>query len=260
MTLNAQHIQRGVRHKPPRLLIYGTEGIGKSSTAGSAPVPIFIPTEDGLDQIACDSFPVATDLTQVIEALSYLSAEPHEYQTVVIDTLDWLERLIWSQVCEDRSVKTIEDIGYQKGYVFALDFWRQIVDALDRLRNKRGMCVVLLAHCKIEKFEDPESPAYDRYSPRLHKHANALISEWVDAVLFATRKIVTRTEDQGFGQKRTIASGNTRDGGDRILRCVGSPACVAKNRFNLPAELPLSWTELMNQITAGMTGKEMNHG
>jgi hypothetical protein len=255
-----QRILRGVRRLPPRLLIYGTEGVGKSSTAADAPRPIFVPTEDGLGQIDCHAFPLATRFEDVISAMSVLATEEQEYQTVVIDTLDWLERLIWAKVCEDRGVKNIEDIGYQKGYVFALDFWRQVVDALDRLRTERGMCVVLLAHCKIEKFEDPESPAYDRYSPRLHKHANALVTEWVDAVLFATRKIVTRTEDQGFGQKRTIASGNTRDGGERILRCIGSPACVAKNRYNLPAELPLSWNELMNHMATGMTGKETTNG
>ncbi len=257
-----QTILRGVRRLPPRLLIYGTEGIGKSNTAAGAPKPIFVPTEDGLGQIDCHAFPLATCFDDVIAALAALAAEEQDYQTVVIDTLDWLERLIWAKVCADRGVKNIEDIGYQKGYVFALDFWRQIVDGLDRLRNERGMCVVLLAHCKIEKFEDPESPAYDRYSPRLQKHANALVTEWVDAVLFATRKIVTRTEEQGFGQKRTIASGNTRDGGDRILRCVGSPACVAKNRYNLPAECPLSWNDLMNHISAGMNAgsKETANG
>jgi len=255
-----QTIHRGIRHLPPRLLIYGTEGIGKSSTAAEAPMPIFISTEDGLAQIDCHAFPLATSFEDVYSALSALASEEHDYQTVVIDTLDWLERLIWQRICTDRNVKNLEDIGYQKGYVFALDLWRRIVDGLDRLRNERSMCVVLLAHCKIEKFEDPESPAYDRYSPRLHKHANALITEWADAVLFATRKIVTRTEEQGFGQKRTIASGNNRDGGERVLRCVGSPACVAKNRYNLPAELPLSWADLFNHITAGMSaGSKENH-
>jgi hypothetical protein len=76
----------------------------------------------------------------------------------------------------------------------------------------------------VEKFEDPESSPYDRYSPRLHKHAAALVSEWCDAVLFATRKIRTQTEDAGFGRKRTIAHTLGKDGGERVLRCVGSPA------------------------------------
>lgn len=240
-----QKINRGVRRLPPRLLVYGIEGVGKSSTASEAPKPVFIPTEDGLGQIDCHSFELATSFDDVISAMSALATEEHDYQTVVIDTLDWLERLIWAKVCKDRGVKNIEDIGYQKGYVFALDCWRQIIDGLDHLRNERGMCVILLAHAKVEKFEDPESPAYDRYSPRLHKHANAMITEWVDAVLFATMKVHTTIEDAGFGQKRTIAA---KGAADRVLRCVGSPACVAKNRYGLPAELPLSWSELMQAM------------
>jgi hypothetical protein len=111
------------------------------------------------------------------------------------------------------------------------------------------MAVILIAHAKVEKFDDPESNAYDRYSPRLHKHAGGLITEWVDAVLFATRKFRTQTEERGFGRERTIAVGLGADGGERILRCVGSPACTAKNRYGLPAELPLSFAALLAAMT-----------
>jgi len=114
--------------------------------------------------------------------------------------------------------------------------------------------VVLLAHTKVEKFEDPEAPTYDRYSPRLNKHGSALVSEWVDAVLFATRKIITRSEDGSFNRSRTIAAGQGKDGGERILRCIGGPSCIAKNRYDLPAELPLSWPALMAGIV-GQTSK-----
>lgn len=148
-------------------MIYGTEGVGKSTTASQAPSPVFIPTEDGLDQIACDSFPLAKSYGDVMQALSALYAEPHDYQTVVVDSLDWLERLIWDEVCREYGVKSIEKVdgGYSKGYSHALTQWRKVVEGLDALRNQRGMCVILLAHAKVEKFEDPESAAYDRYSP-----------------------------------------------------------------------------------------------
>ncbi len=106
------------------------------------------------------------------------------------------------------------------------------------------MMVVLVAHAKVERFEDPEESAYDRYSPRLNKHAAALISEWVDAVLFATRKIVTRTETGAFNRARAKAAAVGKDGGERVLRCIGGPACIAKNRYRLPAELPLEWDAL----------------
>ena len=96
-----QKIHSGPRHMPPRLMIHGTEGIGKSTTASQAPKPIFIQTEDGLGQIDCDSFPLAGSFGDVVKALSALYADKHDYQTVVIDSLDWLERLIWDDICRE---------------------------------------------------------------------------------------------------------------------------------------------------------------
>ena len=251
-TMNQIH--HGRRHTPPRLLVYGTEGIGKSTLAADAPKPIFIPTEDGLDQIECASFPLATRLADVDAALRTLIQERHEFETVVVDSADWLERLVWDALCEQYGVNSVEKVdgGYGKGYVHALTFWRRLLGDLNALRNQRGMCVILLAHARVEKFEDPEASAYDRYSPRLHKHVTALLTEWADAVLFATRRIITKTEEGGFGRERTIAAGLGKDGGERVLRTVGSPACVAKNRYGLPAELPLSWPALMQALAAGL--------
>jgi hypothetical protein len=247
-----QQIRTGRHPSPPRFVIYGTEGIGKSTTAAQAPNPIFIPTEDGLDQIDCASFPLCANFADVEGALQSLIREPHDFGTVIVDSVDWLERLIWDVLCAQYGVQSIEKVdgGYARGYTHALTHWRKVLDSLNTLRNQRGMCVILLAHAKVEKFEDPEQAAYDRYSPRLHKHATALVTEWADAVLFATRKIITKSEDTGFNRERTIAAGLGKDGGERVLRCVGSPACVAKNRYDLPAELPLSWAALM-QAMAG---------
>jgi len=251
MTL-LERILRGRRPMPPRLMLYGTEGIGKSTFGASSDRPIFIQTEDGLGEIACDKFPLARSFGDVTAALSELYSEKHDYQTVVVDSLDWLERLIWEDVCREFGVKSIEkaDGGYAKGYTHALTQWREILNWLDALRNDRGMVSILIAHAKVEKFEDPESTAYDRYSPRLHKHAGALITEWSDAVLFATRRFRTETEEAGFNRTRTIATAVGADGGERILRTVGGPACIAKNRYGLPAELPLAWPALMAALTA----------
>ena len=170
-----------------------------------------------------------------MSALGALYAEKHEYRTVVIDSLDWLERLIWSDVCTKRSVESIEDIGYAKGYVFALAQWRDVLAGLDALRNERGMSVVLIAHAMIEKFANPETETYDRYVPRLNKHASALVQEWCDEVLFATYQIHTKTTDEGFNRKRTQGIGT----GARILRTCERPAHAAKNRLSLPDEMPL---------------------
>lgn len=236
-------IERGRASRPPRLLLYGVEGIGKSSFASCAPNPVFIQTEDGLDEIDCDKFPLAMSLSDVMGSLAALGTEQHEFQTVCIDSLDWLERLIWDRVCQDFGVKSIEkaDGGYARGYMHALTYWREIVTSLTELRNKHNMAVILIAHSKVEKVDDPLTPSYDRYSPRLHKHAGALLGEWVDAILFAHWKYRTRSEDAGFGRERSIAVPIGANGEDRVLRTVGSPAWVAKNRFNLAPEIALSW-------------------
>ena len=231
-----ENIRKGKTQSPPRILIYGCEGIGKSSFGASAPAPIFVPTEDGLDQIDCESFPLSETFEQFISYLTALVQEEHQYRSVIIDSLDWLERLIWSHVCAVYGVKSIEKVenGFGKGYVIALTYWRQVIDLLRILRDEKGMIVILLAHAKVENFSDPESTPVSRFSPRIHKAASAMVSEWVDAVLLATREM---------GASRGVK------GGDRILRTIGSPACVAKNRYSLPEVLPLDWEALKSAMT-----------
>ncbi len=245
-----QQIQSGRSYLPPRIMTYGIEGVGKSTLGAATPKPIFIQTEDGLGEIDCDKFPLARSLDDVLSALTELATEPHNYETIVIDSLDWLERLIWDAVCRRESATTIEKVGggYGKGYVLALDYWRKLIERLGVLHRDRQMMIFLIAHAKVEKFEDPEAPSYDRYSPRLHKHAGALITEWCDAVLFATRRFTTRTEDSGFGRQRAIAAAIGAAGGERILRTTGGPACVAKNRYRLKPEIPLSWDAIVGGI------------
>jgi hypothetical protein len=244
-------IEKGKTFKPPRILLVGTEGIGKSTWAASAPKPIFIQTEDGLGSISCDKFPLSKTYADVVANLRALVSEKHDYQTIAIDSVDWLERLVFASVCErdPKGARSIETAfgGFAKGYTQALVEWQEILGLLGALREA-GMAVILIAHAKIERFEDPENPAYDRYSPRLHKHSQALISEWVDAVLFATRRMTIRKEGSGFNE-RAVAAPVGAAGGDRILRTVGGPACFAKNRYDLQPEIPLSWAA----FEAGLT-------
>lgn len=236
-----EHIESGTSLKPQRTLLYGTPGIGKSSWAAAAPKPIFIQTEDGIDNIACDKFPLVTKFSSVMKFLLALDDDDHDYQTIVIDSLDWLERLIWAHVCEERGVENIEDIGYGKGYHFALTLWRDALEALNRLRANKNMQVILVAHSKIEKFENPETDNYDRYAPRLHKLASALVQEWCDNVLFACYRVHTKSTDEGF-KKSAKAVGT----GERMVRTTERPAHMAKNRIGLPDEMLLDYQAFHN--------------
>jgi len=244
MSLLAQ-IQRGRIAAPRRVMLFGVHGIGKSTFGAMSYRPVFIQTEDGLGEIDCEKFPLARSYHNIIQALTELYSEEHPYETVVIDSLDWAERLIWADVCAKRGVENIEDIGYAKGYTFALTQWREVLDGLDGLRSERQMMVVLLAHAKIERFENPETDTYDRYVPRLHKLASAIVQEWCDEVLFAAYRIHTKTRDEGFGRKRAQGIGT----GERIMRTTERPAHIAKNRLNLPDELPLDWNEYAKYLT-----------
>lgn len=239
-------ITKGREAQPPRIMIYGSEGVGKSTFAALAPNPVFVQTEDGLSEIDCSKFPLAKSFDDVVLQLQAVRDERHDYGTVVIDSLDWLERLVWDRVCADYGVKSIEkaDGGYGKGYVHALTYWRQIVSLLNDIRARKGMAVILIAHAAVERFEDPEHAAYDRYTPRLHKKACSLVCEWVDAVLFASRRMRV---DSTTGKAAPVGA----DGGERILRTNGSPACIAKNRFGLPTELPLSWSAFVEALKPG---------
>ena len=239
-------ITKGREAQPPRIMIYGSEGVGKSTFAALAPNPVFVQTEDGLSEIDCSKFPLAKSFDDVVLQLQAVRDEQHDYGTVVIDSLDWLERLVWDRVCADYGVKSIEkaDGGYGKGYVHALTYWRQIVSLLNDIRARKGMAVILIAHAAVERFEDPEHAAYDRYTPRLHKKACSLVCEWVDAVLFASRRMRV---DSTTGKAAPVGA----DGGERIRRTNGSPAGIAKNRFGLPTELPLSWSAFVEALKPG---------
>jgi hypothetical protein len=240
----------GKTQLPPRILLYGIEKIGKSTLAASAPKPIFVPTEDGLGQIDCARFPLATNYEQVTTNLEALLTNEHDYGTVVVDSGDWLERLIYDRTCKASNVTSIELAagGYGKGYTAALAYWREILDMLDACRE-RGMIVIIICHAIVEKFDDPDSVSYDRYSPKLHKKTSGpLLTEWADAVLFATRKIRVAVQKEGM-KSRATATGIGKAGGERVLRCVGGPSCVAGNRYSMPDEIPLTWDDLQTALS-----------
>ena len=198
---------------------------------------MFVLTEDGLGTLDVPHFPLARKFEDVMEALAALYSEPHDFKTVVIDSVDWLEPLIWVRTCQDNGWPSIEEPGYGKGYIAALGPWRDYLEGLNALRNERGMTVIQIAHTEIRRFDSPEHEPYDRYVIKLHARAAALLQEHSDVVLFANYRISTVKADVGFNKKVTRALGS----GERVLYTAERPAFLAKNRFGLPDSLPLSW-------------------
>lgn len=229
--------------KPRRTVVYGTHGIGKSTFASMWPSPVFVPTEDGISDLDVPAFPLCQTVSDAWGAIIALAGDgPHDYKTVVVDSADWLEQLIWKQVCEKRGVKSITDIDFGKGYGEAATIFRSILGALDGCRAA-GMHVVILSHARAVKVEPPGQQAYTRYEPKLQKStgngpsASEILQEWCDELLFCNYRVDVRNEDAGFNRERGIAAGK----GERVIFTQEGPAHLAKNRLRLPPELPLDF-------------------
>lgn len=256
MAISIATLRRGPLVRPPRVVLMGTEGVGKSTWANTAPNPVFIQTEDGLDALDINArFDLATKYDDVFDALLALANEEHSFKTVVVDTADWLEHLIHKHVALENKVDAIEKIPYGKGYKFAMEMWRDMVAALDLLRNDRGMIVIILAHVKIKRFEDPTADAYDRYLLDLHDSAAALLTEWCDILGFASHAIATKTTDAGFNRKVTRGTSS----GERILHLEERAGFVAKNRYGLPPSISFpkanGWQVLETAMNTALNAK-----
>jgi hypothetical protein len=231
--------------RPRRVLLYGTHGIGKTTLGAATDSPIFIPTEDGLAEIDAPRFPLCDSLAACNSAIAALSSQPHDFKTVVLDSADWLERLIWQEVAKAERTSSIDAIPYGKGFGMARDRFAQVLASLDGLRNSRGMGVLLIAHASIERFQNPETDPYDRFAPKLNKHASALLQEWADEVLFCSYKVMTRTSGEGFN-RRTKGIGS----GERVIYAEERPGHVAKSRCGLRPEIPFD-QDLIAAIVRG---------
>lgn len=229
-------ITRGKRARAQRVIIYGPEGIGKSSFAAQFPEPLFIDTEGSTDNMDVARMDKPTSYTMLKNQIAFVKANPTCCKTLVIDTIDWAESLIVDDVCAQHGKKGIEDFGWGNGYAYTKEEVGRFLNMLQEL-IELGINVVLTAHAQMRKFEQPdEMGAYDRWELKLGKKTSSqtapLVKEWADMVLFANYKTVVMTADNN--KKKAT-------GGTRVLYTQHHPAWDAKNRHGLQEEMPLDY-------------------
>jgi hypothetical protein len=248
-TMKLGNLVKGRQKEPWRLLLAGVEGIGKSTFGAAAPKPVFLDAEGGTGHLDVQRFPRPTNLADVHEALRELTDGEHAFETLVVDTVDWLEPLVWQHICQRDNKADIEDYGYGKGYQAALDEWRPLIAALERLEKARGMNIVLLAHTQLKTFKNPQGEDFDRYELKLHQKAGGLLKEWVKAVLFANFEQYAVKAEKDKNNKFARAKGIST--GQRLIYTERDAAYDAKNRYALPPQIALNWEAF---ITAAANG------
>lgn len=235
------NITRGKISTAQKIVIYGPEGIGKSTFAAQFPNPVYIDTEGSTKHMDVARLPKPSSWAMLLEEVKRIRDCPEACRTLVIDTADWAEQLCISHVCGKAKKDGIEDFGYGKGYIYVAEEFGRLLNLLEEIVD-RGVHIVITAHAKMRKFEQPdEMGAYDRWEMKLSKNVAPLVKEWADMVLFANYKtFAVATDDSG---KKFKAQGGTR-----VMYTSHHPCWDAKNRHGLKEELPFSFSEIAHCV------------
>lgn len=237
-----------------KTVVYGPEGIGKSTFAARFPDPVFIDTEGSTKDMDVARLPEPSSWTMILNQVSDVIKTPNVCKTLIVDTADWAETLCTTSVCTKNQKSSIEDFGYGKGYTYIQEEFGKLLNLLTDV-TKVGINVVLTAHAKMRKFEQPdEMGAYDRWEMKLSKGVAPMVKEWADMVLFCNYKTMVVNVDGQGAQKGK----NKAQGGRRVMYTTHHSCWDAKNRYGLPDEVPFEYDSIRYIIESSVAGNPVS--
>jgi len=239
------------KSRKERICIFAEKALGKSTLAASAPNNLFIRTEDSLNEIDAQSLELCLSYDQFMDQLKQVYKESHSFQSVTIDTCDWLQGLVYKKICQQNGVKAINDIPYAGGYKASLAEFNKIINALNIINIERDMRIIILCHSQIKQIKSPLTVDFDQYKLKLYDGNAELIEEWVDAIGFLHTRMYINTEDKGFGNNVSKGVG----GSERIVSFAKSAAYKSGNRYNITEDIDIpienGYAAIMNAIEEG---------
>lgn len=239
------NITRGRIGGAKKIVVYGPEGIGKSTFAAHFPDPVFIDTEGSTKDMDVARFDKATSWEMLLQQVKYVISHPETCRTLVIDTADWAEQIEIESLCAQKGWTGLEDAGYGKGYTYSAETFGRFLNLLEDVIGK-GIHVVMTAHAQLRKVELPEEMgAYDHWEMKTSKKVAPMIGEWADAVFFANYK--TRVIEVDKKKKA--------QGGQRVMHTNHTPFWDAKNRYDLPEEMPFDYAGIRHIVEGDMAGE-----
>lgn len=242
--MSKYEVQETLQIEPMKVLIYGVEGIGKTTFASKFPDPIFIDTEGSTGFINARKLPNPTSWTMLLDELEDIKSDPRG-KTLIIDTLDWAEHLAKKYLMDKNKWAAIDSTNYGSRYVALSDEIGKLLNKLTEIKDV-GINVVLTAHAETKKHELPDEVGqYDKYTLKLEKRDAGLAKEWADMILFFNYKTTIISDSKSNSKKAT--------GGQRVMYTTHKPAWDAKNRLGLPDELPIDF-ETIRELFEAKTG------
>lgn len=232
-------------------MLHGEHKTGKTTLASTFPRPLIVDIEGGSDDLDVARTERIKSYEEFENTISWLITNENDYSTIVIDSVDWLEALVWQFIAGTYGETSIEgtttgsQLGFGKGYKYSAGKFEHIITGFRRL-NEAGKAVLLICHSKNVKHSPPDGASYDRIEPDLHDRVQSILCEFVDEIFYIATKTFTRTEDLGFKKERALAVASN----ERIIVTGGNPAVVAGNRLSMPTEIPATFAEYAKYIGA----------